>query len=145
MTTVIEDNQLNTELQELYLISKHWISDLDFFGKELKFLENLLVRTFSGMLKQERYENIATIMLNVARIEHKRNEIKCSVLNYMHSLEPLIAKTSEHFDLSLVETHAQLEIEIGELLHSFQTIKQQIFKSTSEKMKSIHINHNRAT
>lgn len=141
MTTVIEDNQLSTELQELYLISKHWISDLEFFDKDLQIVEKLFGGTFSGLTKQEGSENIAILKLNIATLEHKGNGIKASVLNYMHSLEPLIANTSGHFDLSLVETHSQLEIEIGELVHSFQAIKQQIFRLTSEEIKSNHTNH----
>lgn len=145
MTTVIEENQLDTELQELYLISKHWLSDLEFFEKDIKFLEKLFGRAFSEMLKHEGYENIAAIMLNVAEIERKGIEIKSVILKYMQTLECLIAKTNMQFDLSLVETHVELEMEIGHLLHSFQAIKQTIFKLTSEGIKNIHTSHALAT
>lgn len=145
MTTVIEENQLDTELQELYLISKHWLSDLEFFEKDIKFLEKLFGRAFSEMLKQEGYESIATIMLNVANIENKGVAIKTAILKYMQTLECLIAKTNMQFDLSLVETHAELELEIGRLLRNFRLVKQTIFKLTSEGIKNIQTSHVLAT
>jgi hypothetical protein len=42
METVVKDNQLDYELQELHIISSHWNSDIRFVQDEIRILKNAL-------------------------------------------------------------------------------------------------------
>lgn len=138
MTTVIEENQLNAELQELYLISKHWISDLEFFTRDLSFLQKLVERCWAQSKKHEISENLLELKLNVLNLQTQNAEIKGKVSNYLALLEPLISNANHNYELNLIETHSLLEREIGALLQIFKSVKQRVFKLTSERIKAIN-------
>ena len=123
MTTDIKDSELNTELQELYLIGKHWLSDLDYFDADLKILHKLFAKELSTLIRREGYENIAGIILNIGDIEGRKDNIKTGVLKFMQNLEPLIVNSDEKINLDLIESHALLEREIASLLHAFQSTR----------------------
>ena len=41
MKTTLPDLELEFELQELYILSKHWIQDISFFEDEIRFFKTL--------------------------------------------------------------------------------------------------------
>lgn len=126
MTTEIEDNELNTELQELYLIGKRWLSDLDYFEVDLKILHKLFAKELCTLIRKEGYENIAGIVLNIGDIENRREHIRTGVLRFMQHLEPLIINPNQKIDLNLIETQSTLQREIGSLLHAFQSTRHEV-------------------
>jgi len=127
MTTIIEDNELNTELQELYLVSKRWLSDLDFLENELEFLRRRL----------EKFD-MATNWIDldeIARIETKHADLKAHIMDYAHKLEPLITENKQPFDINLVETYAQIETELNRFSEEIQSVKKAALELTRERLK----------
>lgn len=137
MTTTIEDNQLSEELQELYIISKHWMDELDFFEQDLNFLERLFAKTYTRVPHHPDFDNVSEVLESIVSLEGGRAEIKTKIANYLHLLEPLINKSEEAYHLSLIETHAVLEREMGALLKTFKSVKARVFKFSSEDLKSM--------
>ncbi|MEJ6979221.1 hypothetical protein WG906_02090 [Pedobacter sp. P351] len=139
MTTIIEESQLNTELQELYLISKHWISDLEFFHNDLIFLQKLVDRGCSQLKKHETSGNMAEMKIMVTDLKNSSALISENVISYLSLLEPMIKNSDKsHYELSLIETHSHLECEIDSLLQTFKSVKQRVFKLTSERIKAVN-------
>jgi len=130
MTTIIEDNELNTELQELYLVSKRWLSDLDFLENELEFLRRRF-KTF----------DMATNWIDlqeITRIDKKHADLKAHIMNYAHKLEPLITETKQPFDINLIETYAQIETELNRFSEEIQSVKNAALELTKERLKKDH-------
>lgn len=120
MTTAIEDSELNTELQELYLEAKQWITDLDFLDSELLFLKKLSGTMPVQANKKEEIEKLSGI-------EKAYTSLKEEMYAYQHQLEPLIAQKKENFTLGLIETYTHLKWRLDEILHGCQTVKKSIF------------------
>lgn len=137
MTTVIEDNELNTELQELYLKSKEWISELEFLESDLDFLKKLFGRTFSPMIKNDDYEEIAKILLKAAKVETTQLELKKQIVDYLHKLESLIVEMKQNFDISIVETHYQLELELKRVIQEYKSVKKIVFELTKQGLREV--------
>jgi hypothetical protein len=116
MTTIIEDNQLNTELQELYLVSKQWISDLSFLEEEFKFLK----KRFKETLKAA--DNLGELD-KITAIESKHKDFEFRVQNYLRRLEPLITEKQLPLNIDLVETYAQIESELNQFSDEIQAVK----------------------
>jgi chromosome segregation ATPase len=85
MTTAIEDSELNTELQELYLEAKQWITDLDFLDSELSFLKKLTANLSAQADQKQEVEKLTGL-------EKTYYDLKNEMHNYLHQLEPLIAE-----------------------------------------------------
>lgn len=135
MTTVIEDNQLNAELQELYLLSKDWISDIEFLERDLDFLKKLFGETFSPLVQKDNYELIADILINTAKIDKTQVSLKIDILNYLHNLEQLINNCDQSFYLNLLETHTKLEQKLRTLILDFKAVKKIVFDFAKEEIK----------
>jgi hypothetical protein len=120
MTTAIEDGELNTELQELYLEAKQWIADLDFLDSELAFLNKLTANMAANAEKKGEIEKLTGIEKTYLSLKEEMNA-------YLRQLEPLITQKKEDFDLGLIETYTHLKWRLDEVLHSCQTVKNSVF------------------
>ncbi|MBB3054480.1 hypothetical protein [Mucilaginibacter gotjawali] len=120
MTTAIEDGELNTELQELYLEAKQWIADLDFLDSELAFLNKLTANMAAKAEKKGEIEKLTGIEKTYLSLKEEMNA-------YLRQLEPLITQKKEDFDLGLIETYTHLKWRLDEVLHSCQTVKNSVF------------------
>ncbi|EHQ29998.1 hypothetical protein [Mucilaginibacter paludis] len=121
MTTAIEDRELNTELQELYLISKQWITDLDFLEGEIDFLKKLTAKLLVKTTRARELEKLLDI-------ETAYTGLKKDMLNYLHHLEPLIMQTQQGFNLYLIENYASLKLRLDDALVNCHLVKNSIFE-----------------
>jgi hypothetical protein len=118
------DSQLDTELQELYIINRHWVSDLEFFNNDLVILKKMLMR---GEATDSLHSN-SSVVLGIERLESASVELGTNIGSYLRLLEPLIKKTNTDYQLTIIETHSMLEQRMCNLLESFKEIKQDVFK-----------------
>lgn len=114
MRTAIEDIELKTELQELYLKNKQWITDLAFLESELAYLKSFLKKNEPE--KEEVYVRLSGSETVLAKL-------KTDLLTYLHRIENLIKYPGQLFDLSIIETYALLEIRSKEALKLFKELK----------------------
>ncbi len=121
MTTAIEDNELNAELQELYLVNKQWLSDLEFLDTELEFLTKLAASNPVAVVRTEELNNLLDI-------KNSYRGLKKDILSYLHELEPLIVEKHKDFNLLLIEKHAQLKDRLAEIFKSCVSAKRRIFE-----------------
>jgi hypothetical protein len=121
MTTAIEDSELNTELQELYLVSKQWIADLEFLDSELDFLQKLADNHSNRAIRSEE-------LAMLGEMEKTYGDLKTDILNYLHQLEPLITEKQRNFDLCLIETYTQLKQRLSEVLLNCIVVKNAVFE-----------------
>lgn len=120
MTTTIEDNELNAELQELYLTGKQWLSDLDFFENELAFLKKLS----QSNVKLPEQDNFLQRLRTLT--DHYQN-LKTDVQQFIQTLGILAVATEKKIELSFLEDHIQLKFKIEQLLKTFQIERKAIF------------------
>jgi len=128
MTTLIEDNALNAELQELYLVSKKWLSELAFLENELDFFRKHLANADDSSVAQG-YLN------KVANIEKTHCDLKTHILHYLHRLEPIIIKSKQPFDINLIENYAKIKTELEEFSIQIQSVKTAALALTQQELK----------
>lgn len=135
MTTAIEDNQLNAELQEFYLLSKHWISDLEFLEIDFIFLKKFVGKTLTTLIKRNDFEKIDDILSKTANIDKDQAKLKSAVPGHLHRLEQLINKCDQNFEISLIETHIELEQQLNQALLDLKSVKKIVFDLAKVRLK----------
>jgi hypothetical protein len=120
MTTKNEESELDTELQELYLVSKQWIADLGFLDTELDFLKKLAEQQQHDAVRAEEFAQISALFETYGILKTEMN-------NYLHRLEQLITHAAQDFDLELVEEYANLQRRLKEVLTSCHDIRNTVF------------------
>ena len=123
MTTTIEDNELKIELQELYLESNKWVADLNGLTSDLQFLKELFRKTFSPLIKNNDFENIAEVVIKASRLKKMPPELKAEIINYQYQLSLLILETDHTFRLKLIELHSRLKMELNNIINAFKSVK----------------------
>lgn len=114
MTTSIEDNELNSELQELYLIGKQWLTDLDFFEPELAFL----IKLHQTAVQSPDKDNFSD---RLAKLRASYEQLKNDVQQFINVLGILVVASEKKITFSFLADHISLKLKIENLLQAFQS------------------------
>ncbi len=131
MTTAIEDSELDAELQELYLVNKQWLSDLEFLDTELEFLRKLAATASVAVIRNEELNSLYIL-------EDSYSFLKTDLTAYLHQLEPLIKGECKELDLKLIESYTQLKTRLAEMFEQCSKLKKEIFEVTKADMIEAH-------
>lgn len=80
MTTTIEEDALNTELQELYLITKQWSADLQFIHDESDIIKNLSHKPLQS-------EVVKKYLVKFKALEQQLSKLKLKVTHLQKRLD----------------------------------------------------------
>jgi ferritin-like metal-binding protein YciE len=136
MKTLVQDPELEYELQELYILSNHWMSDIHFAEDEIRFLKNMLNNYLVPNLKNDflkEIENFNNILEQQnANIFHLKNKIR----NLLKFIGPLINESNKQISVDLIEKFTGLETEVKTLFESVKQVKKSLFSFTEDVMKT---------
>ncbi len=118
MTTKMEDEQLETELQELYLTGKQWLSDADFIQGEEWFLTGL-VKDMSTDI-QEIFQPL------IDDVRATNEKLRSEILAFMSALETLITGKDAKLDRTLIDDFANLQQSVTDILEKLKLLKYRV-------------------
>jgi hypothetical protein len=136
MMKTIKDNGLNTELQELYLVNKQWLQDLEFLDTELRFLENRFAESFAPLMSKNNVATMKELLMAATSIDKVNLLLKKEIYSFLKQIEGQLLKQEADFGLELLERHAQLMNEITEIMQAYHLIKSKVFKLAQKALKS---------
>ncbi len=126
MKTTKQDPQLETELQELYILSKHWTSDIGFAEDEIKILKDLLdkhLNHFEKLQLDEASDFYKMLVLqDVVVLETKKK-----ISEFLQFIKPFVTGSENEIEINLIEKFAVLNTDIQHLLNGVKQIKKSIF------------------
>ncbi len=132
MTSSIEKDELATELQELYLKSKEWISELDFQVDELKFLKMLFGISSPLLVKHSEFAEISDTLIEATKIEVNHLRLKKEIGDFMTLVGNLVKTIDPAIDTKLIQLNTQLESDLKLNLEMFRAFKKHVFNLASE-------------
>jgi hypothetical protein len=136
MKKVMDDTELEFELQELYIIVNHWITDVYFIKDEINFLLYVLD-------KYQEHGDKDSFNNKRAHFEELLNGQKATipgvieeVNSYLKLLVPLIYDSKTAINLSLLEEFSITGEAILTLSASVKSTKKELFVFIEQVMKS---------
>jgi hypothetical protein len=136
MKKIIKDLQLDDELQELYLESKHWLSDIHFEEDEIRFLRKVIDNYLVPGLKNEQLIEINNFNGALAQQDANIPYLKSKITGLLKLIGILINETDKEIRIELVEQFATLETEMKTLFEAVKQIKKLLFLFTEEVMRT---------
>jgi len=136
------EQQLSSELQELYLENKQWLSDLLFLEDEAAFFQKLFESVLSSAVKENLVTEILFINASLKQLEERREEQKELILKHQHLLENLIKDQSKKIGLNLIIDNGKIIEEIKSLFISEKLLKKELYilvETIMQKNKSSHL------
>ena len=130
MKTQPPDLELEFELQELYILSKHWMQDISFIEDEIRFFKTIFDKFPDSALINE--PNSVPWQFNRKIIHQEMNidNLKARIHDYLKFLEPFISDQQKLIDLELIEKFNALGAEIKNLFESIKQTKAELFTYT---------------
>lgn len=129
MTIAIEDQQLEEELQELYLTSKQWLSDTHFMEDEVIFL-----RVLVNDLPNDRQSQF---LHQLAGLKAENELLRERIVTLMHKLEPMIVKKAARLDRSLIDNFINLQQATAHALEELKLLKYRLVQARRGQIKNL--------
>jgi hypothetical protein len=136
MKTIIQDGELEFELQELYILSKHWISDIHFIEDELRFLKHVVEKHLAPNLENEQLFEVDDFNEVFVQTEGNIPALKTEVSDFLKFIAPLIKKPDTMIGLNLLEKFTALDTEMKTLFESLKQVKKLLFSLTEDVIKT---------
>ncbi len=111
------------EYEQLYILTEHWKSDLQFYKDDLHFLHHLIDKYFIWLTHKEHLDEMRKLASDLSEIGKKCDElIKKTALHYNHLAE-LIDDPFKYDSHKFRSEHEILENEIASFIKKFREIK----------------------
>ena len=135
MKTIIMDEQLEYELQELYLLSKHWTSDINFVEDEVRILKDILDKYLGRMgdLQAKEAENFEKILIQQDAVIL---DLKNKIQEFLKFVEPYINDSKKEIGLNFIEKFSSLGADIREQSEYVKLLKKLLFSFTEDVMRA---------
>ncbi len=120
----------NANWSELYVLTEHWKSDLNFYKDDLRFLKFLINKYFIWLTIEENVKEVKSIEKSLHDTEVICNNLIEKVKKHLIQLGDLSENTNlESARIFRIE-HEHLEDEISEFVKSFRINRKKVFKIT---------------
>jgi len=135
MKTPAIDTQLEYELQELYILSKHWASDISFVEDEVRILKDILNKFLikMGNLQVKEAKNFEKIL---GQQDAAILDIKSKISKFLTFMEPIVTGAKKEIGVNLIEKFTELQAQITSLSEYVKVLKKSLFSFTKEVMRA---------
>lgn len=122
--------EIETTWQELYIITKHWKSDIQFYKDDLKFLQHLINKYLIWITKKENLDNVMNIGSNLLKTSKSCEQLNDAVDKHLTHLAGLMKNPFQYDYQSFKIEHMALEDQFSEFLKLFRKNKKATFAIT---------------
>lgn len=129
--TTIADNELENELQEMYMQATHWLQDISFLETETHFFKNIIRRYQFDAQAESR---AAEFTNKITEQESRFNDLKVKIPVFLAVLEPYIGDIKKEMDLDFLDRYNALQNELAALFTLVRKTKNELFHFTESIM-----------
>ena len=130
-----------TAWEELYVLSQHWKSDLDFYKHEMKFLNKLIDKYFIWMTKDENIDKVRLIIVDLSKLAKQRALLAEALQKHLSHIARIMESAFTYDEQSFRDEHVELEEKIATLFKGFRKLKKEVFAITEHVMESERLKH----
>jgi len=127
---------------ELYVLTQHWKSDLEFYRDDLRFLHHLIDKYFMWLTKTENLELVKELKKGLSDLKIQNVDLMAKVGKHTIQLGNLIENIKKTHAGIVKTEHEHLEEELAAFVKSFRKNRKEVFKITeyvidNEKLSNI--------
>ena len=122
--------------QELYILSKHWKSDLEFYLEDLQFLQGLLDRYSIWIKTSQNSVAVGKLLSALHQLTTNGKRILEQLQDHLGQLASLMNGDQGPDPEIFIRDHEVLEDEIVRFVKGFRTNRKMVYRVTEEIMDS---------
>ncbi|TYP98997.1 hypothetical protein C7447_102315 [Tenacibaculum adriaticum] len=121
---------------QLYVLTEHWKSDLQFYKDDLRFLHHLINRYFIWMIRKDNVTDVRKIIKNLHELDLQCSELLKHVNTHLSHLGALIEDPFKYDSHEFRKEHGKLEDNITEFVKAFRKNRKETFHITEHVIES---------
>lgn len=127
---------INADWEALYILTKHWKSDLLFYKDDLNFLNNLIDKYLIWISNEKNSESVRKINNGIIETAKECNDLLQGVDKHLTDLAKLIEDPFKYDTQKFRTEHQQLEGDITNFIKTFRTNRKEVFEVTTHIIES---------
>ncbi|WP_295654711.1 hypothetical protein [uncultured Mucilaginibacter sp.] len=132
--TLQEELLLESELQDLYKQSRHWLSDIQFVEDEIRFFKDISNTYLVPYIDRELLDKVKNFTKAVFGQESNIMDLKRSIPEFLKFVAPYVTDTEKKMGIVLLETFNDLQSRVTDLLDTVREEKKQLFLILEDAM-----------
>ena len=116
--------------QELYILTDHWKSDLNFYKDDLRFLHHLIDKYIIWITKDDNLNMVNDIKKNLFEIRKKSMDLMKEVTTHLRNLGLMVENPVQSSNPQFIEDHEALEDKISKFVKLFRSNRKEVFNIT---------------
>jgi hypothetical protein len=116
--------------QELYILTDHWKSDLNFYKDDLRFLHHLIDKYIIWITKDDNLNMVQEIKKNLFEIRNISVDLMKEVTSHQGNLGLMVENPVQTSNPQFMKDHEVLEDKISNFVKLFRSNRKEIFKIT---------------
>ena len=129
------------KVEEIYNVTKQWLSDINFYNDEVEFFKKLLEKYFPILIKKENIAKVYEINKELLEFETQKHGVRVHLLSLNEKAELVIKDLISEVEIDAKNNYFELTREIAELRESFREVKRSIFGLTEHIMEEEKLKH----
>ena len=117
-------------VEELYVLTTHWQSDIVFFEQEISYFQSLITRYFLPNVEEQNVILIKSIANHFESLDLRKEQLKQTILEHQNRLSSLLDVTHVENEAEFNVLHLNLEGKLFDFIKSLRQIKLEFFNAT---------------
>ncbi|MEG9328331.1 hypothetical protein V6B16_10340 [Salinimicrobium catena] len=122
--------------QELYILTRHWKSDLEFYIEDLQFLQRLIGKYSIWIEKAQNSVAVSKLLSDLHQLSDDGRKILDKLQDHLEQLSGLMNNDKGIDPENFIKTHEIIEDEISQFVKSFRNNRKEVYRLTEEIMDS---------
>lgn len=116
--------------QELYILTDHWKSDLNFYKDDLRFLHHLIDKYIIWITKDDNLNLVKNIQKNLFEIRNKSMDLMKEVTTHQGNLGLMVENPVQSSNPQFIDDHEDLEDKMSKFVKLFRSNRKEVFSIT---------------
>jgi len=125
-----QNNIIEINWQELYILTDHWKSDLDFYKDDLRFLHHLIDKYIIWITKDDNLNLVKDIEKNLFEIKKKSLDLMKELSTHQENLGLMVENPVQSSNPQFLKDHELLEDKVSNFVKLFRSNRKEVFKIT---------------
>ena len=117
-------------VEELYVLTTHWMSDIVFFEQEINYFQSLIVRYFLPNMGEGNMMLIESLSSNFESLELRKEQLRSKIVEHQTRLSELLEVSEVENEAELNAMHSDLEGKLFDFIKALRQIKLEFFNAT---------------
>ncbi|MEJ6979215.1 hypothetical protein WG906_02060 [Pedobacter sp. P351] len=115
--------------EELYVLTRHWVSDISFFEKEIQFFQFMIEKSCMPVMLIVQPVSFDSISNDLQDLQKRKELLKDNIITQQNKLSVILDEyhADEQDSFNLVQS--KLEAEFFDFIKTFRNIKLKLFES----------------